>query len=91
VERFLAYPGVKTLTAHPKLIAVKNDPEVFQLLNDGSYIKLLRHEKVIALANDTEFNTLVKQMGFDQALEYALQGSKPVEKPLETAPPSAQN
>jgi len=91
VERFLAYPGVKTLTTHPKLIAVKEDPSVSELLLSSSFIKLLRHEKVIALANDTEFNALVKQMGFDQALEYALKGDKPVEKPLDTTPPSAQN
>jgi hypothetical protein len=52
---------------------------------------LLRHEKVVALANDTEFNTLVKQMGFEQALEHALHGDQPAEKSLETAPPSAQN
>lgn len=72
VDRFLSYPGVEKLVSHPKLIAVKNDPEVAELLNNHSFVKLLRHEKVLALATDGEFNTLMKQMKFEQALDFAL-------------------
>lgn len=77
VDRFLSYPGVEKLATHPKLVAVKNDPEVFQLLNDASYVKLLRHDKVLALANDTEFKALMEKMEFEKALDFAL---KPDEK-----------
>ena len=72
VDRFLSYPGVEKLATHPKLVAVKNDPEVFQLLNDASYVKLLRHDKVLALANDTEFKALMEKMEFEKALDFAL-------------------
>ncbi len=80
VDRFLAYPGIEKLAMHPKLVAVKNDPEVFKLLNDGSYVKLLRHEKVLALANDAEFKGLLEKMEFEKALDFAL-------KPDKQAPP----
>jgi len=72
VDRFLSYPGVEQLAAHPKLVAVKNDPEVFQLLDSHSFVKLLRHEKVLALANDKEFKALMEKMEFEKALDFAL-------------------
>jgi uncharacterized membrane protein required for colicin V production len=84
VDRFLAYPGVEKLAFHPKLVAVKNDPEVFQLLCTRSFVKLLRHEKVLALACDTEFNALMKQMEFEKALDFAL---KPAQQPEPPQPP----
>ena len=77
VDRFLSYPGVEKLVSHPKLLAVKNDPEVAELLNNHSFVRLLRHEKVLALATDGEFNTLMKQMQFEKALDFALQPGKP--------------
>ena len=81
VDRFLAYPGVEKLASHPKLVAVKNDPEVFQLLSDRSFVKLLRHDKVLALANDAEFKELMKKMEFEKALDFALQPEHPPAAP----------
>ncbi|MEO6740002.1 MAG: CvpA family protein [Chthoniobacteraceae bacterium] len=96
VDRFLAYPGVEKLASHPKLVAVKNDPEVFQLLNDRSFVKLLRHDKVLALANDAEFKELMQKMEFEKALDFALKpqpvpdGPQPPHPPREVlADPSA--
>ncbi len=77
VDRFLSYPGIEKLASHPKLVAVKNDPEVFTLLDNHSFVRLLRHEKVLALANDDEFSALMKQMEFEKALDFALQPGKP--------------
>ena len=72
VERFLTYPGVDELTRHPKLLALRNDPEVAQLLAGQSYFRLLRHEKVLALASDSEFAAQVKRTNFDAALDEAI-------------------
>ena len=83
VDRFLAYPGVDQLVSHKKLIAVKNDPEVAELLKSRSFIKLLRHEKVLALATDEEFNALMKKMQFEQALDHALEPMKLPDAPHE--------
>jgi uncharacterized membrane protein required for colicin V production len=89
VDRFLSYPGVEKLATHPKLIAVKNDPEVAGLLTNRNFFKLLRHEKVVALAGDREFNALMKEMAFDQALDHALKGDEPSKAPAhQDAPPA---
>jgi hypothetical protein len=81
LDRFLAYPGVGKLANHPKLVAVRNDPEVGELLINGSYVKLLRHQKVIALANDEEFNSLVRKMEFEKALDHSLKPEEPAARP----------
>lgn len=85
VDRFLAYPGIAKLAQHPKLVAVKNDPEVFKLLENRSFIKLLKHEKVLALATDPDFKAEMAKMEFEKALDFALEKPKPKE-PAESAP-----
>ena len=77
VDRFLLYPGVAKLAQHPKLVAVKNDPEVFKLLENHSFVKLLRHEKILALATDADFKAAMEKMEFEKALDYALEKPKP--------------
>lgn len=74
VERFRSYPGVSSLTEHPKLNALFVDPEVAKLIDSKSYFKLLRNEKLVALANDAEFSEQVKKMDLDAALNFALSG-----------------
>ena len=88
VDRFLSYPGVEKLATHPKLVAVKNDPEVSQLLESRSFLKLLRQEKVITLSNDQEFGALMKKMDFEKALDHALNGAA-AKQPHDLAPPPA--
>ncbi len=81
VDRFRRYPGVATLTEHPKLHALFADVEVGRLIESGSYLKLLRNEKVVALANDREFSEQVKQMDLDAALKFALTPQPPQKPP----------
>ena len=88
VDRFLAYPGVEKLASHPKLVAVKNDPEIADLLISHSFVRLLRHEKVLALATDSEFSALMKQMEFEKALDFAL---KPAAAPAPGGGPQISN
>ncbi len=98
VDRFLSYPGVAKLAKHPKLVAVKNDPEVFKLLESRSFVKLLRHEKVLALATDAEFKEEMSKMEFEKALDFALEKPKdsaeskeppqPPREALATPPPA---
>ena len=77
VDRFLLYPGVAKLAQHPKLVAVKDDPEVLKLLESRSFVKLLRHAKVLALASDPDFKAAMEKMEFEKALDYALEKPKP--------------
>ena len=66
---------------------MKNDPEVFKLLESRSFIKLLRHEKVLALATDAEFKALMEKMEFEKALDFALEQPKPKESSKNGQPP----
>ena len=77
VDRFLAYPGVATLARHPKLVSLKSDPAVAALLESKSYLKMLRNEKVVALANDAAFAEEIKAMDFEKAIDHAIKGVVP--------------
>lgn len=83
VDRFLSYPGVAALAHHPKIERLKNDAGVSELLVSKSYLKLLRNEKVVTLANDEEFAKEIKAMDFEKALDYAIKGGPlpPLENP----------
>ena len=74
LDRFLGYPGVAALARHPKLAVLKSDATVSELLASKSYLKLLRNEKIVALANDQEFAQEIKAMDFEKALDHAIKG-----------------
>jgi len=82
VERFLNYPTVDKLARHPKIVALRNDGEVTQLINKQDLMGLLRHPKVRDLANDAQFVTQLNQMDFNKALDHAVP-SPPKEKAAE--------
>jgi hypothetical protein len=61
------------------------------LLASQSYFRLLRHEKVLELANDQEFAERIKGTDFNQALDHALKAPAREEKPkLEWQPPAPE-
>ena len=75
IDRFLAYPGVKMLTQHPKIAALQSDPEIAKQLVSQNYFALVRNEHIIRAANDREIGELMAKFEFEKALDYAL--SKP--------------
>jgi len=81
VDRFLAYPGVKPLLAHPKIAALQNDPDITRDLVNRNYFALIRNPLIITAANDAEIAELMRKFEFEKALDYAIQppadGSKP--------------
>ncbi len=81
VERFTSYPGIAELTNHPKIIDLKNDLEIAELLKSQSYYRLLRHDKIITLANDPLFAAEIKKLDFDKALDFALHAQRPPQHP----------
>jgi hypothetical protein len=72
IDRFLAYPGVKTLTEHPKIAALHSDPEIAKNLIAQDYFALVRNEHIIRAANDREIGELMVKFEFEKALDYAL-------------------
>jgi len=82
VDRFLSYPGAKTLLAHPKIAALQNDPVITQDIINRNYFALIRNPRIVTAANDSEIGELMRKFEFEKALDYALQ---PPEKSLPTA------
>ncbi|MEO7318854.1 MAG: CvpA family protein [Chthoniobacteraceae bacterium] len=72
IDRFLAYPGVKTLTEHPKIAALHNDPEIAKNLIAQNYFALVRNKHILRAANDREIGELMTKFEFEKALDYAL-------------------
>jgi hypothetical protein len=82
IDRFLAYPGVKMLTEHPKIAALQKDPEIARDLIAGNYLALVRNDRIIRAANDEEIAELMQKFEFEKALDYALR--KPDKQPVPT-------
>ena len=79
VNRFLSYPGVQPLLAHPKVAALQNDQEITRDIIQRRYLNLIRNPRIIAAANDAEIGALMREFEFEKALDYAIK-PKPEEK-----------
>lgn len=71
-ERFLSYPGAKELTENTRIIALRDDPEIIDLIQRKRYLDLLQNRKLIEAMNDPELARQVKRFQFQEALDYAL-------------------
>src|SRR5262249_9559735 len=67
-ERFLSYPGAKSLTENPKIIALRDDPEILQTLQDGRLLDLLQNPRVIDAANDPTLAAQFRNFDLQKAL-----------------------
>jgi Colicin V production protein len=74
-ERFLNYPGARELTENPRLVALRNDPEIMGLIEQGRFLELLQNPKLIEALNDPALAAQVKSFQFQKALDYALKPS----------------
>ena len=72
-ERFLEYPGAKELSEYPKIIALRNDQEVAQMLAQGQLLELIQDHRIIDAANDPELRERLKKFDVNAALNYATQ------------------
>ncbi|MDQ6859943.1 MAG: CvpA family protein [Verrucomicrobiota bacterium] len=70
-ERFLSYPGVAELADSPKLFALRADPEIQRMLEQGRLWELLQDDRLIEAANDPELAAQLKKFDFKKALDYA--------------------
>lgn len=88
VDRFLSYPGVKPLLAHPKIAALQNDPVITRDIVNRNYLALIRNPRIVTAANDTEIGELMRKFEFEKALDYALR--PPEADPVKAAPSASQ-
>ena len=71
-SRFLSYPGVTELVDNPKLLALRADPEIANMIQQGRLLDLLQDERLIEAANDPELRAQLKKFNFKGALDHAL-------------------
>ena len=72
-ERFLSYPGARELSEHPKIVALRNDQEIGQMLAQGRLLELIQDHRIIDAANDPELRERLKHFDVMAALNYAVQ------------------
>jgi hypothetical protein len=91
VDRFLSYPGVKPLLAHPKIAALQNDPDITRDLVDRNYFALVRNPRIITAANDAEIGELMRKFEFEKALDYAIKPPSKSETKAEASASGTSN
>jgi hypothetical protein len=76
LDRFAEMPKVQALSAHPKLISLRDDPEIQKALREQDFISLLRNPKLVEAVNDPEVAKLISGFDLPKALDAVL-GSAP--------------
>lgn len=72
MDRFLSFQNVRPLAEHPKVVALRNDPELQKAAQTGNYMALLKNPHLVEAMNDPEIARLLKSLEFEKALDYAL-------------------
>lgn len=72
-ERFLSFPGAREISEHPKVVALRNDRQIMDLIASGQVFELMKNQHVIDALNDPSLQARIKRFDFERALDYALQ------------------
>lgn len=71
-ERFLSFPGAHEIGEHPKIVALRNDPEIADLVAHGRIFELLQNQRLIDAMNDPGLRERIGHFDLERALDYAL-------------------
>ena len=71
-ERFLSFPGAHELSEHPKIVALRDDPEISQLIRQGRFMDLLQNQRIVDALNDPTLLQELTKFDLQRALDYAL-------------------
>jgi hypothetical protein len=77
--RFLDYPGVQEILAHPRIQALLQDPAVVQSAENKNIIALLQSRSLLNAATDPSLQKLIISLDLQKALDYAM---PPKQNPL---------
>jgi hypothetical protein len=72
-QKFLTFPGARELSEHPKIVALRSDPEIADLIAQRHFLDLLQNPRVIDAANDPILAERIRKFDFQRALDYALE------------------
>jgi colicin V production protein len=71
-QRFLSFPGARELSENPRIVALRQDPEIADLISQGRFLELLQNQKIRDAANDPSLILQVKRFDLQSALDQAL-------------------
>ena len=71
-QRFLSFPGARELGENPRIMTLRDDPEIAGLISQGRFFDLLQNQKILDAANDPSVLQRVKNFDLSAALDYAL-------------------
>ena len=71
-QRLFSYPGARELTENPKIIALRGDREIIEMIQGQHFLELLQNPKLIEALNDPTLAAQIKSFDFQKALDYAL-------------------
>jgi hypothetical protein len=71
-QKFLTFPGARELTEHPKVVALRSDPVIADLIAQGRFMDLLQNPRVIEAVNDPVLAARIKKFDIQGAFDYAL-------------------
>jgi uncharacterized membrane protein required for colicin V production len=72
-QRFLSFPGAHQLSENPKIVALRDDPEITEMISQGRFLDLLQNQKILDAANDPELRAGIMKFDLQGALNYALE------------------
>jgi hypothetical protein len=72
-QRFLSFPGAHQLSENPKILALRDDPEITEMISQGRFLDLLQNQKILDAANDPELRAGIMKFDLQGALNYALE------------------
>ena len=71
-ERFVKYPGTKSLLDQPVMMDLAKDPDIIVSVQKGDYLALMKNKHFVDAMNNPEVMELLKKFNLEKALNYAL-------------------
>jgi uncharacterized membrane protein required for colicin V production len=72
-QKFLTFPGARELSEHPKIVALRDDPDISEMIAQGRFLDLLQNQRIIDAANDPGLADRIKKFDLQRALDYAVE------------------
>jgi uncharacterized membrane protein required for colicin V production len=79
-RRFLSFPGARQLSEHPKIVALRDDPEISEMIAQKRFLELLQNQRIVDAANDPALADRIKKFDFHAALDYATKSQNPAQR-----------
>ena len=73
MRKFFTFPGARELSEHPKIVALRDDPAITEMIAQGRFLDLLQNQRIIDAANDPALVDRIKKFDLQRALDYAVE------------------